>query len=149
MIEIELKSGELDPAEQNVITAGFVRHTQHNSAPLFEKQRINWLAYDDNRSVIGALTADVLWDWIYIDELWVSETARGRGLGGSLMAKAEAYAASSHLTGLWLWTQSWQAADFYKRLGYLEFARFPDFPKGHFRVGLRKQLNSGPGTARE
>ena len=64
-------------------------------------------------------------------------------LFGAYMNEAEIYASSHNLVGLWLWTQSWQAADFYKHMGYEEFARFPDFPKGHFRIGFRKQFSTG------
>ena len=39
-----------------------------------------------------------------------------------------------------LWTQSWQAGGFYQQLGYSEFTRFDDFPKGHSRIGFRKIL---------
>jgi ribosomal protein S18 acetylase RimI-like enzyme len=140
MIELKFKDGELTADEQHVISAGFAQHTTEHTAPSFDKKRINWLAYDDEK-IIGALTADILWDWIYVDELWVDATQRGGGLGKRLMDKAENYAATQRLTGLWLWTQSWQAAEFYKHLGYEEFARFPDFPKGHFRIGFRKQIN--------
>ncbi len=143
MIKLRFKSGELSRDEQRIIHSGFVRHTDEFSVPQFEKNRINWLSYDREKILVGALTADVLWDWIYIDELWVSESHRGEGMGKSLMNEAEIYASSHNLVGLWLWTQSWQAADFYKHMGYEEFARFPDFPKGHFRIGFRKQFSTG------
>ncbi|WP_017662048.1 GNAT family N-acetyltransferase [Baaleninema simplex] len=113
------------------------------SAPPFGKERLAWIA-DNGQDAIGILTADLLWDWLYIDELWVDENYRGQGLGKSLMKQAENYAASQQLVGLWLWTQSWQAADFYAKLGYQEFTRFEDFPRGHSRIGFRKQnLTSG------
>jgi ribosomal protein S18 acetylase RimI-like enzyme len=70
------------------------------------------VARRDDSSLAGALTADLLWDWLYIDELWVDERSRGLGLGKSLMLQAEEFAASKALSGLWLWTQTWQAADF-------------------------------------
>ncbi len=140
MVDVKIKNGELTPGEQETITAGFARHTEQCGAPGFKKERLNWLAYEAENSLVGALTADLLWDWLYVDELWVSEDHRGKGLGHRLMRQAEDYVQSNKLSGLWLWTQSWQAADFYARLGYIEFARFPDFPKGHFRVGLRKTI---------
>ena len=140
MIGIEFKANDLTPDEQRVVTEGFARHSTERSAPDFNKRRVSWVAVDSNQRVVGALTADLLWDWIYIDELWVDEESRGTGLGKKLMQQAEEYAVSNNLRGLWLWTQSWQAADFYTQLGYEEFARFEDFPKGHSRIGFRKQL---------
>lgn len=139
MTNITFSIGELSVNEQRVITAGFTRHSVDLSAPPFEKQRLNWVAYE-GQIVVGALTADLLWDWMYIDELWVAESKRGCGLGKALMKQAEEHAVSRDLVGLWLWTQSWQAAEFYKRLDYKEFTRFEDFPRGHHRIGFRKQL---------
>ncbi len=86
----------------------------------------------------AVLTAELLWDWLYIDELWVSEELRGMGVGRKLMTLAEEFAASENLVGIWLWTQSWQAESFYKGLDYVEFTRFHHFPRGHSRIGLRK-----------
>jgi GNAT superfamily N-acetyltransferase len=96
------------------------------------------MAYGSDGELVGGLTADMLWDWLYIDELWVDDGLRGQGLGRELMAQAEEFARLNRLSGLWLWTQSWQAAGFYQSLAYAEFARFPDFPRGHFRIGFRK-----------
>jgi ribosomal protein S18 acetylase RimI-like enzyme len=136
---------DLAPDEQKIITDGFAKHSDVRQAPPFNKTRINWLAHDNGTNLIGALTASLLWDWIYIDELWVHDNYRDQGLGKKLMMKAEDYAKAHQLSGLWLWTQSWQAADFYRHLGYVEFAEFKDFPKGYSRIGFRKQL--GPTLA--
>ncbi|MDC0835138.1 GNAT family N-acetyltransferase [Geitlerinema sp. CS-897] len=143
MVEIKFRSGNLTSAEQAILMAGFSRHSEATSAPPFGKERLAWIAYN-GQDAIGILTADLLWDWLYIDELWVDENYRGQGLGKSLMKQAENYAASQQLVGLWLWTQSWQAADFYAKLGYQKFTRFEDFPRGYSRIGFRKQnLTSG------
>jgi hypothetical protein len=56
------------------------------------------------------------------------------------MQLAEEFAISQSLQGLWLWTQSWQAEGFYKQLGYSQFTRFDNFPRGHWRIGFRKKL---------
>ncbi len=140
MTEIRFKKEQISSVEQQVIGEGFDRHAISLSAPPFEKRRINWLAYEDNGNLIGALTADLLWDWIYVDELWVHDGQRGQGLGRELMQQAEEYALSNGLVGIWLWTQSWQAEGFYKKLGFEEFARFDDFPTGHSRIGFRKRI---------
>jgi ribosomal protein S18 acetylase RimI-like enzyme len=146
MIELKFKQGDLTQDEQQIVTSGFVRHAANKSAPAYVKDRLNWLAYHQNSGLVGVLTADRLWDWLYIDELWVDETCRGTGLGKKLMAQAETYVSAHQLSGVWLWTQSWQAADFYKALGYQEFARFKDFPKGYSRIGFRKELRAPVGS---
>ena len=140
MIEFQFTQGDLPPDMQAIVTQGFERHSAESSAPRFSKERYNWLAYDQSGTLVGALTSDLLWDWLYIDELWVSESCRGQGLGKQLMLKAEKYAVETSLSGIWLWTQSWQAGGFYTLMGYHEFTRFPYFPQGHERIGFRKTL---------
>ncbi|MCU0566932.1 MAG: GNAT family N-acetyltransferase [Oculatellaceae cyanobacterium Prado106] len=142
MVDIQFQAGRLTPEEQAVVDAGFDRHCHARSAPAFDKVSFTW-SIRDGQALIGVLTADLLWDWLYVDELWVDERYRGQGWGKTLMERAEDYAVSQQLVGLWLWTQSWQAADFYQRLGYQEFARFEDFPRGHSRIGFRKHFIGG------
>ena len=141
MIHVKFSKGYLDRNQQQVVNAGVAELGNEGSAPAYEKERINWLVYESDERLIGALTADLLWDWIYIDELWVDADYRKRGTGKEMMSLAEDYAVANNLTGLWLWTQSWQAAKFYEQLGYEEFTRFGDFPKGHYRIGFRKQVS--------
>jgi ribosomal protein S18 acetylase RimI-like enzyme len=142
MIEIRFSTGQLDEDQQQLVSAGFENHTKESSSPSFQKDRINWLVFEDSDKLVGVLTADILWVWIYIDEIWVDKNYRDRGIGKQLMDRAEEYAISQGMTGLWLWTQGWQAPKFYDQLGYKEFTRFGDFPKGHCRIGYRKQVSA-------
>ena len=138
--KFEFSRSALTEAEQAVVAEGFRAHTDELGAPHYEKQRLKWICRDDQGELRAVLTADVLWDWVYIDELWVSSELRGQGVGKNLVSRVEQYAMSEKLKGIWLWTQSWQAVDFYSKLGFVEFARFDDFPRGHIRVGFRKEL---------
>ncbi|MGF1718455.1 GNAT family N-acetyltransferase [Vibrio kyushuensis] len=140
MQNIDFSKGELGEHEQSQLTEGFETHSQVQEAPPYQKDRLNWTVKDDSGKLVAAITADLLWGWLYIDELWVDESCRGTGMGKQLMSKAEHHAKSKGLSGIWLWTQSWQAPGFYQSLGYEEFTRFEDFPKGHSRIGLRKYL---------
>lgn len=139
-INIKFDSGDLPKDIQEAVTSGFTQHSSVLNAPRFKKERLNWQAFNEEQRLLGVATADLLWDWLYIDELWVDESARGTGLGRKLMGAVEAYAQKNGLSGLWLWTQSWQAERFYKTLGYQEFTRFSNFPRGHSRIGFKKIL---------
>ncbi len=140
MVQINLMKGELPAQLQSELSAGFESHSEKQSAPPYRKERLNWTVKDDQGNLIAALTADLLWDWLYIDELWVDESCRGTGMGKQLMTQAEEFAKTKALSGLWLWTQSWQAPAFYQQLGFEEFTRLEDFPKGYSRIGLKKSL---------
>lgn len=120
------------------MSEGFNSHSEAVDAPAYAKRRLSWLIESDDATPIAVLTADWLWDWLYIDELWVDAAFRGQRFGEQLMAHAETFAAEQDLQGLWLWTQSWQAEGFYQKLGYSEFTRFENFPRGHTRIGFRK-----------
>ena len=141
-MESEFYTQEAPPAIQQLLARGFSDHAQAQSAPEYEKQSYHWLMRDENRAVVAVLTADQLWDWLYNDELWVAPGHRGQKLGQQLMEAAETFAGKTQLSGLWLWTQSWQAAEFYRALDYTEFTRFDDFPKGHCRIGFRKHVRT-------
>lgn len=141
MTVVTFNEGELDQQLQNLVNQGFEKHSDDLSAPAYQKKSVNWVLSDSNGECIAVLTADLLWDWLYIDELWVADSCRGLGYGKLLLEKAEDYARDEELSGLWLWTQSWQAPKLYERMGYVEFTRFENFPKGHSRIGLRKVLN--------
>jgi len=141
MTDISFSTTPLSESEQAIVTNGFEQHSQQFDAPAYEPESYTWRLTDDNGELIGVLTAKLLWDWLYIDELWVSESSRASGLGKTLMQKAEQHAIKEGYCGIWLWTQSWQAESFYLRLGYKEFCRFPNFPNGFERIGLRKELN--------
>ncbi len=123
-----------------MVSEGFDAHTEDQDAPEYRKERVKWIASDERNDIKAVLTADILWDWIYVDELWVSRELRGEGRGQELMQLAEDFAVAQGLQGIWLWTQSWQAEDFYRKLGYSEFTRFDNFPRGHSRIGFRKEL---------
>ncbi len=145
-MNIAFREGGLTAAEQSAVSRGFEEHSASSGAPDYAKTQFSWIAHGSQEEMLGVLTADVLWDWLYVDELWVAPETRGTGLGRALMERVEEYAISRRLEGIWLWTQSWQAAEFYEKLNYEEFTRFENFPRGHTRIGYRKYLASESST---
>lgn len=60
---------------------------------------------------------------LYVEDLFVEETARGRGIGGRLMARLAAIALARGCTRLDLAVLHWNPArDFYHRLGFRRLA---------------------------
>ena len=139
-MKIELHRSDLTSEEQSLVTKGFDEHSDEQTAPRYENESIKWLGTDERGELKAVLTADILWDWIYVKDLWVSTELRGDGVGSELLKRAEEFGKSQNLQGVWLWTQTWQAEGFYRKLGYSEFTRFENFPKGHSRIGFRKVL---------
>ncbi|HET7231115.1 MAG TPA: GNAT family N-acetyltransferase [Longimicrobium sp.] len=106
----------------------------------YEYTPLRLFARDENGAIAGGLLADVYFRWAFVKILWVDERLRGRGLGVELMRRAEAEARELGCTGIWLDTFSFQAPEFYRKLGYDEFGRLDDYPPGFSRHFFRKML---------
>lgn len=84
------------------------------------------------------------WTWgrcCEVRTLWVHEQWRGGGLGLRLMVAAEAEARARGATQMVLSTHSFQAPEFYRRLGFEPVGQVNDYPVGHQSIFLRKRLS--------
>jgi GNAT superfamily N-acetyltransferase len=72
--------------------------------------------------------------------MWIREELRGRGYGHRLLASAEDEARRRGAKNAYLDTFSFQAPGFYKKHGYRVFGELHDFPTGHQRYFLTKEL---------
>jgi ribosomal protein S18 acetylase RimI-like enzyme len=95
---------------------------------------------DGGRTVAGVIGYWSSSGWLYVDALWVDEQLREQGFGTRLMNSIEDAAVERGCRYCYLNTMTYQAPDFYHKLGYEEFARLEDFPPGHSRLFLRKDL---------
>ena len=77
---------------------------------------------------------------MYIELLSVPEQGRGQGVGSELMTMAESMAKEKNCLGIWLDTFSFQAPEFYKKLGFSQFGEIVDYPPGHRRHYFQKRL---------
>jgi GNAT superfamily N-acetyltransferase len=83
------------------------------------------------------------WTWAQACEiriLWIHSTLRGQGYGRRLMEMAEQEARSRGCKVIYLNSYSFQAPEFYRKLGFEVFARLDDFPPGHYHDHLVKRL---------
>ena len=95
---------------------------------------------DGDRNIIAGLYG---WTWgrcCEVKTLWVHERWRSHGLGTGLMAAAEAEARRRGAAQMVLSTHSFQAPDFYRRLGFEPVGHFEDYPVGYQSIFLRKRL---------
>jgi ribosomal protein S18 acetylase RimI-like enzyme len=97
------------------------------------------LAYDGEQ-LAGSIIGKVFFHWLHMDLVWVDEKHRRKGIGRKLLTLAEEKAREMKLAGIEVWTQSWQAPEFYRKLGYEEFAVFDDFTPGRKRHIFRMHL---------
>jgi GNAT superfamily N-acetyltransferase len=90
--------------------------------------------------VVGGVIGATYWDWLYVNLMWVREDLRSSGYGQRLLALAEDEARKRGAKNSYLDTFSFQAPGFYKKFGYRVFGELPEFPTGHQRYFLTKQL---------
>lgn len=95
---------------------------------------------DEDGAVQGGLSAHLWGGWMYIEYLWVSEKLRGQDYGSKLLMAAEAEARAHNCQHVHLDTFSFQARPFYEKHGYRVFGELEDYPPGHNRYFLRKDL---------
>ena len=99
------------------------------------------------RDESGAMLAGLYgWTWGQCCEvrfLWVRADQRGQDLGTRLLATAERAAAERGCTQVVLSTHSFQAPEFYRRLGYQVAGTYEDYPVGYKQYFLTKRLGEG------
>ena len=103
-------------------------------------QRLCFALQTPDEEIVGGVLGEVYWGWLYVDLLWVKDELRGKGYGQRLMELLEEEARKLGAKNAYLDTFSFQAPDFYKRQGYQVFGELQNFPPGHQRYFLTKQL---------
>jgi GNAT superfamily N-acetyltransferase len=93
-----------------------------------------------DEEIVGGVLGSTYWGWFHLDLLWVKDELRGRGYGHHLLMHAEEEARKRGAKNVFLDTFSFQALDFYKQHGYVVFGELQDFPPGHQRCFMTKQL---------
>jgi len=110
------------------------------AAGRFRYSRAVLTARDDKGRIAGGLILESYWNSSYVELLWMSKRARGRGYGRRLMQEAERRARRRGSTLIHLNTFSFQAPRFYEKLGYECFGSIRSTPPGASRHFYIKRL---------
>jgi len=113
---------------------GFLGETGYARLALFVR--------DADDTIRAGLDSAVYAKWLYVTLLWVHADLRRRGIGRTLLARAEAFAAEHGCHSARLDTFSFQAPGFYQKQGYVPFGSIA-YPPGHQRIFLQKSLTQG------
>ncbi len=98
------------------------------------------LLRDSKENIVGGLEGFIGLGWLHIGTLWIAEELRGDGYGKALLLAAEEEAVNRGCLNVYVFTYSFQAPEFYQHLGYEVFGELTDFPPGHRRYFLKKNL---------
>jgi GNAT superfamily N-acetyltransferase len=129
----------VEQPEWNIIGGGIHNYNIHQAGE-DHGQTMCFVIQGPDEEVVGGVIAATHWDWLYIDLMWIKEEFRGHGYGQRLLELAEEKARELGARNAYLDTFSFQALDFYKKYGYQVFGELKDFPVGHQRYYLTKQL---------
>ena len=98
------------------------------------------LTLKDNEDVIGGISCRAFYNSFLIDHLWINIEHRGRGYGTKLLVEAEKIARKHGCISSQTSTYSFQAPEFYQKLGYEIFGLFEGYPKGIKKYYLGKSF---------
>lgn len=122
------------------VIGGGIHHFNIQQAGDDHGKQLCFVLYSPSREVAGGLIGETHWDWFYINLMFIKEELRGQGFGHRILTLAEDEARRRGAKHAYLDTFSFQAPEFYKKHGYQVFGELRDFPPGHQRYYLTKQL---------
>ncbi len=89
---------------------------------------------------IGGLAGSTSLGLLFIDTVYLPKSLRGSGIGSRILAMAEEEGRRRGCSKAVLFTISFQAPEFYKKLGWQVFGEIAPKPPGATRVYLTKDL---------
>ncbi len=139
MITIEFTDA---PTEQqrDAVKAG-IRAYNVKHLPEGDVIPVACIAKDETGEIVGGLTGEQFHQGVFVEFLWVDDTQRHSGVGSALMSKLEQEGRERGVKDLFLDTYSFQALDFYLKLGFKRVGEYTDYPsKGIVKYFLQKAI---------
>lgn len=97
--------------------------------------------HDSEGKLIAGAFGFTIWNYLYIQWLWVAESHRRQGMANQLLLAAEERALERGCIGAWIDTFSDAGLGAYLKSGYEVFGELPNFAAGQSRTFLRKSLD--------
>lgn len=96
---------------------------------------------NNNEEIVAGAIGTILPAVMQIKYLWLAEDTRGQGIGKNLMQRLENEANARGLQSIALETYTFQAPEFYTKLGFKEVGRYINHPSnGIDKVFYQKNL---------
>jgi GNAT superfamily N-acetyltransferase len=110
------------------------------TAAIDASQDLAVFLHDAHGRLVGGVVSTIWGQCVEIKYLWVHPSLRGNGYGRRLLQTLEQEAQAQQCRSAILDTYSFQAPDFYQRLGYEAFGVIDGYPRGYRKVFLKKRL---------
>lgn len=101
---------------------------------------IEIIVRNNNGEIIGGLYGRSIWGTLEIKTFVVKTENRDEGIGRKLIIEAEKEAKNRNCRFISLDTFSFQAPEFYEKLGFKKIGTETDFPKGFEKYYYRKEI---------
>ena len=135
---IEIKEHPNSQDAQTIID-GLVQYNTEIAGD-YKDTPLSVIVRHENGEIIGGLLGRTYYSWLHINTMWVEERFRQKGIGEKLIKTAEKEALDRDCRFSFLDTYDFQAKRFYQRIGYEVFSAIDDWPDGHQRIFMKKQL---------
>jgi ribosomal protein S18 acetylase RimI-like enzyme len=135
-------SQQWNPEDSDYIRTKVIEHNVR-ALPrevLHPLKSISFMLRNAEGTIMGGITGTMFWYHLHIDFLWVDASLRGQGYGKELLQRMEAAAIEHKCRLILLDTFSFQAPDFYQKLGYQITGVVEDHPEGFQLYYLEKRL---------
>ncbi|AIF80914.1 hypothetical protein I862_01755 [endosymbiont of Acanthamoeba sp. UWC8] len=120
---VKIEQTPLTDQIKSTIFKGFAEHAIERTGINGINDAISFVAYRGTE-FIGAMVVDLFWGQLHIKYLYIKKEYRGQNLGNQLTEHALNFGRSHKCDFAFVETMSFQALDFYIKLGFkLEFTR--------------------------
>lgn len=124
--------------DTDILAKGIANNAkQHGLDPI---EPFAFFIRNEDNAIKGGCNGNIGYNWLYIDQLWVDESYRGKGYGTRLMQAAEKLGLEKKCLYAAVNTASWEALDFYKKLGYRVELERDGLPRDSSFYFLRKDF---------
>jgi len=138
-LDFIITEGEPNPDDFESLSKGLLSHHESQGHKrIWEKYCI--FLKDKSGKAHAGIIVTFLWNGMHIDSLWVDESLRGNDYGTKLMKMVEEAAIKKKCTIAYTDTFTWQAPEFYEKLGYKIYGRLEEFPEGNSLSYYYKRL---------
>ena len=140
-------TSESAPSLADSLVAEIRNFNRGKHSPLWETpprtmEPLQFFMLDLQEKLIGGILGRThqIPEWLEITVIWVRAELRHQGLGAHLMQLAEEEAKRRGCTYARLATSEYQAPDFYRKLGYREYGKLENCPRGETVYYFCKEL---------
>ncbi|MBP2619616.1 GNAT family N-acetyltransferase [Chryseobacterium jejuense] len=135
-----IKKDEITEEYYDTISELLYQHNLKNTKEIDSINKPLEIIIHDQGKVVGGLYGRSIWGTLEIQKLAIAEDYKNNGLGKQLVHAAIEEARVRKCSYIALNTFSFQAPEFYEKVGFEKIGTEHDFPKGFEKYYYRKTL---------